>query len=55
MNEGNYIYSCLVDARKDFDMVQRGKHFSTQTLKKVSFIFIRLIFDSYIRQNACVA
>ena len=55
MNEGSDVYSCLIDARKAFDRVHREKLFSTQIEKKVYFIFLRLIFDSYMRQKAYVA
>ena len=41
------VYNCLIDAGNAFDRVYWGKHFSTQIEKNVSFIFIRLIFDSY--------
>ena len=54
MNEGSDIYSCLIDTSKAFDRVHWGKLFSTLIEKNVSFIFLRLIFDSYIRQkNMC--
>ena len=55
MNEGSDVYSCLIDASKAFDRVNWGELFSILIEKKVSYIFIRLIFDSYIRQKACVA
>ena len=55
MNEGSDVYSCLIDTIKAFDRMHWGKLFSTLIEKKVSFIFLRLIFDSYIRQKACVA
>ena len=55
MNEGSYIYSCLIDANKAFDRVHWGTLFSTLIENKVSFVFLRLIIDSYIRQKACVA
>ena len=32
-----------------------GKHFPTLIEKNVSFIFLRLIFDGFIRQKTCVA
>ena len=38
MNEGNDVYSCLIDASKAFDKVHWGKHFSTLIEKKVSYI-----------------
>ena len=55
MNEGSDVYSRLIDTSKAFDRVHWGKLFSTLIEKKVSFIFLRLIFDSYIRQKAFVA
>ena len=55
MNEGSDVYSCLIDASKAFDRVHWGKLFSILIEKKVSYIFLRLILDSYIRQKACVA
>ena len=55
MNEGSDVYSCLIDTSKAFDRVHWVKLISTLIEKKVSFIFLRLIFDSYIRQKACVA
>ena len=54
MNEGSDVYSCLIDTSKAFDRVHWGKLFSTLIEKKVSYIFLCLIFDSYIRQKACV-
>ena len=53
MNEGSDVYSCLIDASKAFDRVHWETFFST--LIEVSFIILRLIFDSYRRQKACVA
>ena len=49
MNEGSDVNSCLIDASKAFHMVHWKTLFSTLIEKKVSFIFLRLIFDSYIR------
>ena len=48
MNEGSDVYGCL---SKAFDRVHWGKLFSILIEKKVSYIFLRLIFDSYIRQK----
>ena len=57
MNEGIDVYSCLMDASKAFDRVHwgGGELFSILIEKKGSYIFLRLIFDSYIRQKTCVA
>ena len=52
MNEGSDVYSCLIDASKVFDRVHGGNLFPTLIEKKVSFIFIHLMFYSYIRQKA---
>ena len=56
MNEGSDVYSCLIDASKAFDIVHwEGGASSIRIEKKVSYILLRLIFDRYIRQKACVA
>ena len=56
MNEGSDVYSCLIDASKAFDRVHGGGgFFSILIEKKVSYILLHLIFDSYFRQKACVA
>ena len=45
MNVGSDVYSCLIVASKAFDRVH-----SILIEKKVCYIFLRLIFDSYIKQ-----
>ena len=55
MNEGSDVYSCVIDASKAFDRVHWVICFSILIEKKVSYIFLRLIFDNYIRQKGCVA
>ena len=55
MNEGSDVYSCLIDASKAFDRVHWEKLFYMLIEKKVSYTFLRLIFDSYIRKKTCVA
>ena len=49
------VYSCLLDASKAFDKVHWGRLFKILIERKVSFLFIRLLLDSYLRQLTCVA
>ena len=46
------VYSCSLDASKAFDKVHNGKLFRILLYKKVPFCIIRLLLDSYIRQQA---
>ena len=55
VNEGSYVYSCLLDASKVFDSVHWGILFKSLIERKVSFVFIRLLLDSYLTQLSCVA
>ena len=55
VNECSDVYSCVIDAIKAFDRVHWGKLFYILIKKKVSYIFLRLISDSYITHKACVA
>ena len=55
VNEGSNVYSCLLDASKAFDRVHWGRLFKILIERKVSFLFIRLLLDSYLRQLTCVA
>ena len=55
VNEGSNVYSCLLDANKAFDRVHGGILFKIIIERKVSFLFIRLLLDSYLRQLSCVA
>ena len=50
VNEGSNVYSCLLDAR-----VHWGRLFKILIERKVSFLFLRLLLDSYLRQLSCVA
>ena len=54
MNEGSDVYSCLIDASKVFDRAHWGTLYILIE-KKVSHIFLCLIFDSCIRQKVCAA
>ena len=51
---GSNVYSCLLDASKAFAKVHYGKLFRILLDKKVPFCIIRLLLDSYIRQQARV-
>ena len=55
VNEGNNVYSCLLEASKAFDRVHWGRLFKILLERKVSFIFRRLLLDSYLRQLPGVA
>ena len=55
VNEGSNVYSCLLDASKAFDSVHWGILFKILIERKVYFVFIRIILDSYLRQLSCVA
>ena len=49
------IYCCFLDASKAFDKIHFGKLFKPLISKKVPPLVIRLIFNSYIRQEARVS
>ena len=53
-NNKSNVYSCLLDASKAFDLVYFGKLFRILLSMDIPRCIIRLIFDSYIRQRACV-
>ena len=48
------VYSVLLDASKAFDKVQYGILFKLLIKRNLPPVVIRLLFDSYTRQNACV-
>ena len=54
LKNGSNVYSCLLDASKAFDKVHYGKLFRILLDKKVPFCIIRLLLDSYIRQQVRV-
>ena len=54
-NEDSNVYGCLIDANKTFDRMHWGRLFTILIKRKVSFLFIRLLLDSYLRQLSCVA
>lgn len=49
------VYSVLLDASKAFDKVQYGALFKLLIKRNLPPVVIRLLFDSYTRQNACVS
>ena len=55
VNEGSNVYSCLLDTSKAFDRVQGGILFKILIERKVSFLCVCLLLDSYLRQLTCVA
>ena len=56
VNEGSNVYSCLVDASKAFDRVRWGRLFTILIERILSFLFIRIVLDIYLRLKlSCVA
>ena len=53
LHHGSNVYSCLLEASKEFDRVHDGTLFSLLLKKDVPRCVIRVVFDSYIRQKAC--
>ena len=53
VHHGSNVYSCLLDASKAFDSVHYGTLFRLFLCKDVPRCLIRLVFDSYIRQEVC--
>ena len=54
VNESSNDYSCLLDASKAFDRVHWGRLFKIIIERKLTFLFIRLLLDSYLRQHCLV-
>ena len=55
INNDSTVYSCFLDASKAFDRVHYGKLFIILLSKNIPNIVVRLYFDSYMRQKACVS
>jgi len=55
MERSSDVFSCLLDASKAFDKVHYGKLFSVLIDRKLPYIVIRFLLDSYTRQKVCVS
>ena len=55
INNDITVYSCFLDASKAFDRVHYGILFSILLSKNIPKIVVRLYYDSYMRQKACVS
>ena len=53
-HNGSNVYACLVDASKAFDRINYSKLFQTVLKRKLPGTIIRLLFDSYTRQQSFV-
>ena len=49
---GSQVYSCLLDASKAFDRIHYGKLFNILISRKLPAFIIRVLFDSYSRQQS---
>ena len=49
---GSQVYSCLFDASKAFDRINYGKLFNILISRKLPAFIIRVLFDSYSRQQS---
>ena len=49
---GSQVYSCLLDASKAFDRIHYGKLFNILISKTLPAFIIRVLFDSYSRQQS---
>ena len=54
MYESSNVYSSLLDASQAFDRVHWGILFKILIERKVSFLVIRILLDSFLRQLSCV-
>ena len=53
-HNGSNVYACLVDVSKAFDRINYSKLFQTVLKRKLPGTIIRLLFDSYTRQQSFV-
>ncbi len=53
LNKISSVYACMLDVRKAFDKVHFGKLFNLLINRKLPAIVIRLLLDTYTRQNIC--
>ena len=51
--KGSNVYSCMLDARKAFDKVHFGTLFRLLLNHNLPLGIVRLLLDSYTRQQAC--
>ena len=51
--KGSNVYSCMLDASKAFDRVNFGSLFRLLLKRNLPLGIVRLLFDSYTRQQAC--
>ena len=49
---GSQVYSCLLDASKAFDRIYYGKLLNILIGRKLLAFIIRVLFDSYSRQQS---
>ena len=55
VRKGGNVYSCLLDASKAFDKVHYGKLFKLLIDRSMPSLIVRLLLDSYTRQQLCVS
>ena len=51
--KGSNVYSCMLDASKAFDRVHFGSLFRLLLKRNLPLGIVRLLLDSYTRQQAC--
>ncbi len=55
VRKGGNVCSCLLDASKAFDKVHYGKLFTLLLDRGMPRLIVRLLLDSYTRQQLCVS